>query len=82
MKELKSHLQIWVVSILSLVLPISIGCDSGRETIDDITGKKTVEQYEKSKKDIDKAVKKQSERLNSVSGDDTGKDSSEEADEE
>lgn len=82
MKDLKHYLKLWAILIISfLALGAFAGCDSGKEAIDDVTGNKTVKQFQKSEKDIDKAVDKQSERLKGIP-DETDKKTSEDTDEE
>ena len=49
-----------------------VGCDSGEKAIDELTGKRAVKQYQKSKKDIEKIAEKQEERYNNFP-DDEGK---------
>jgi hypothetical protein len=79
MKDLKHYLKLWAILIISfLALGILAGCDSGKEAIDDVTGNKTVKQFQKSKKDIDKAVDKQSELVRSIP-DETDKKTSEDS---
>jgi hypothetical protein len=80
MKNMKSYLHFWTVLIMSFALMMFAGCDSGKEAIDDVTGNKAVKQYQKSKKDVDKIVDKQSEKLKST--DDKGKEESDDLDEE
>jgi len=45
-------------------------CDSGKETIDAVTGNQAVKQYHKSEDDIENIVDQQSERLGSIPEDD------------
>lgn len=51
-------------------LCIIAGCDSGKKTVDEITGNRAVKQYHNSKKDIEKIVDRQAERYKSIPGDD------------
>ncbi len=46
------------------------GCDSGEKALDEITGKRAVKQYHKSKKDIEKIADQQAERYKSLPDDD------------
>jgi PBP1b-binding outer membrane lipoprotein LpoB len=56
------------LAILSVLFSIVFftGCDSGKETIDAVTGNQAVKQYHKSEKDIQDIADKQSERLGSI----------------
>ena len=46
------------------------GCDSGEKALDEVTGKRAVKQYHKSKKDIEKITDQQAERYKSIPDDD------------
>ncbi len=46
------------------------GCDSGEKVLDEVTGKRAVKQYHKSKKDIEKIAEQQAERYKSIPDDD------------
>ncbi|MFC1883363.1 hypothetical protein ACFL2O_01205 [Thermodesulfobacteriota bacterium] len=46
------------------------GCDSGENAIDELTGKRAVKQFQKTKKDIEKIADKQEERYNKIPDDD------------
>jgi hypothetical protein len=46
------------------------GCDSGEKVLDEVTGKRAVKQYHKSKKDIEKIADQQAERYKSITDDD------------
>ena len=46
------------------------GCDSGKKTVDEVTGNRAVKQYHKSKKDIDKITEQQAEKYKNISDDD------------
>jgi|WetSurMetagenome_2_1015567.scaffolds.fasta_scaffold40312_1 hypothetical protein len=63
MKSLKNNLRLVSLAIMLFACLGIQGCDSGKEAIDDVTGNKSVEQFQKSEKDINKAVDKQSEKL-------------------
>jgi len=80
MKVLKRHLQLWSVIIISSGLVMLAGCDSGKRTVDQITGKESVDQYHKATKDVNDAAKQQSDRLNSIPAD-INKETSKETDE-
>ena len=86
MNNLKKCFHLWILLALSFVFVISIGCDSGKKTIDQVTGNEDIKQYHKSKGDIDNVVDKQTERLNSInkdaSDDELDDETSEETDEE
>ena len=61
--------------LISLTCTIIIGgCDSGKKTVDEVTGNRAVKQYHKSKKDIDKIADQQAERYKSIPEDDGQKD--------
>jgi hypothetical protein len=51
-------------------LGMSGGCDSGEKALDEVTGKRAVKQYHKSKKDIEKIADQQAERHESIPDDD------------
>jgi hypothetical protein len=68
---MKKIFRVWVLA-MSFICAGVMGCDSGKEAVGDVTGKKSVEQFQKSQKDIDKAVQKQSERYQDITGDETG----------
>lgn len=70
MKDLMGCFQVCTLLIISFALAMFVGCDSGKKTIDQVTGNEAVKQYHKSKEDIDDIVDKQYERLNSISEDD------------
>jgi hypothetical protein len=67
MKSLKNNLRLWSFAIVLFVCLGMQGCNSGKEAIDDVTGNKSVEQFQKSEKDINKAVDKQSEKMKVLS---------------
>ena len=46
------------------------GCDSGEKVLDEVTGKRAVKQYHKSKKDIEKIADQQAERYKSIPDED------------
>ena len=50
------------------------GCDSGKKTVDEVTGNRAVKQYHKSKKDIEKITEQQAERYKNIPDDDEKKD--------
>jgi|WetSurMetagenome_2_1015567.scaffolds.fasta_scaffold29053_4 hypothetical protein len=73
---MKKIFQVWALAIL-FACGGFMGCDSSKEAVDDITGKKSVEQFQKSKKDIDNTVKKQADRFKDISDDKKGDKDSE-----
>ena len=46
------------------------GCDSGKKTVDEVTGNRAVKQYHKSKKNIEKITEQQAERYKNIPDDD------------
>ena len=50
------------------------GCDSGEKALDEVTGKRAVKQYHKSKKDIEKITDQQAERYKSIPDEDDKED--------
>ena len=50
-----------------------VGCDSGEKAVDELTGKRAVKQYQKSKKDIENLAEKQEERYNKFPDDEDKK---------
>ena len=50
------------------------GCDSGKKTVDEVTGNRAVKQYHKSQKDIEKITKQQAEKYKSIPDDGDKKD--------
>ncbi|HUU39772.1 MAG TPA: hypothetical protein VMW42_02410 [Desulfatiglandales bacterium] len=46
-----------------------VGCDSGKKTVDELTGNRAVKQYHKSKKDLGKIADQQAERYKNLPGD-------------
>jgi len=83
---MKKCFHLCILLAMSFFIVMSIGCDSGKKTIDQVTGNEDVKQYQKSKEDIDNIVDKQTERLNSINKDETDDEledeSYDEADEE
>jgi hypothetical protein len=73
---MKKIFQIWG-PVIFLACACIMGCDSGKEAVDDVTGNKSVKQFQKSKKDIDKAVQKESERFKDINEDETGENNPE-----
>lgn len=81
MERLKNSLRFWAIVISLFVCVGMAGCDSGKAAIDDVTGNKAVKQFQKSKKAVDKAVDKQSERLKGIN-DETDKKTSDDLEDE
>ena len=79
MRYLITRTSFLTVLVIFLSLSFFTGCDSGKETIDAVTGNQAVKQYHKSEKDIKDIADKQSERLGSIPEDD--EDGEEEAEE-
>ena len=52
------------------------GCDSGEKVVDEVTGRRAVKQYQKSKKDLEKIEEQQAERYRAIP-DDRDKDQQE-----
>jgi hypothetical protein len=81
MKGFKNNSGLWAIIISLFVCVGMAGCDSGKEAIDDVTGNKAVKQFQKSKKDIDKTVDKQAEKLKGIE-DETDKETTGDLEEE
>ncbi len=75
----RSHPTFLAVLVILFSLVFFTCCDSGKETINAVTGNETVKQYQKSEKDIKDITDKQSERLGNIPEDD---EDGEEEDEE
>ena len=67
---MKGNFKFWIFMLLSLILAVFMGCDSGKETVEQITGKEAVKQFEKSKEKISDVVEKQTDRLNTIDEED------------
>jgi len=59
----------WFVSLLMAGLVTLFGCDGGEKALDEVTGNRAVKQYHKSKGDIEKVTRQQSEKLGSIPDD-------------
>ncbi len=83
MKMRYSQMHPAFLAILSVLFSIVFftGCDSGKETIDAVTGNQAVKQYHKSERDVKRITDQQSKRLNAIPGDEDNKDEDEETDE-
>ncbi len=62
----------WFVPLLTAGLVMLCGCDSGEKALDEITGNRAVQQYHKSKKDIERVSDRQREKLKSIPDDEKG----------
>ena len=58
----------FLISTLLAVAGLSLifGCDSGEKVIDELTGKRAVKQFQKTKKNIDKIADKQKEKYDKI----------------
>jgi hypothetical protein len=56
------------LSIMAILFSLAFftGCDSGKETIDAVTGNQAVKQYHKSEQDVKRITDQQSERLGRI----------------
>jgi len=75
MEIIKDVIRFWTLLILCFCFTIFIGCDSGKKTIDQVTGNEAVKQFEKSKEKIDDITDSQNEKLNSLEDDESYDDS-------
>jgi hypothetical protein len=82
MKDLKRICRFSILQLLSFAFAVFMGCDSGKKTVDQVTGKETVRQFEKSKEKINDIADKQSERLDGLDEDDPDKEMNDEFSEE
>ena len=82
MSSFKGSLQALILLLLFLAVAAFPGCDSGKKTVDQVTGNEAVKQFEKSKEKINDIVDEQSERLNSIEEDDSDEDMIDEFSEE
>jgi uncharacterized lipoprotein YajG len=79
MEYWKLHRSFLAILVILFGLAVFTGCDSGKKTIDDVTGNTAVKQYQKSEEDVKRIADKQSERLGTIPKD---KDDEEKNDEE
>jgi hypothetical protein len=79
--NMKKFSRVWVLIIVLFCAGV-MGCDSGKDAVDDVTGSKSVKQFQKSKKDIDKAVQRQAEKYKDATDNEAGKKDSEDTEEE
>ena len=66
----KGLTSIFAALVVLLSIVFFTGCDSGKETIDAVTGNKAVKQYHKSEEDIKDIADQQSKRLGTIPEDD------------
>jgi hypothetical protein len=82
MNSKKGSLRFFILLLLSLAVSAFSCCDSGKKTVDQVTGHDAVKQFEKSKEKIDDVVDEQSERLNALQENDSDKEMNDEFSEE
>jgi hypothetical protein len=63
---LRNVLNVVLIAVASIIIG---GCDSGKEAIDEATGRRALKQYQKSKKDIEKIAEKQAGRYEGIPDD-------------
>jgi len=78
MKYWKLHHPFLALLVILFGLAVFTGCDSGKETIDEVTGNRAVKQYHKSEEDIKDIADQQSERVGSIPEEDDDDDKNEE----
>jgi len=78
---MKKNFQVWML-VISFICAGFMGCDSGKDAVDDLTGNNSVKQFQKSEKDIDKAVQKQAERYKDVTDNEPDKKDSDDMEDE
>jgi hypothetical protein len=78
----KGLTSIFAVLVILFSLVYFTGCDSGKETIDAVTGNQAVKQYHKSEQDVRRITDQQSERLNAIPGEEDNEDEGEEIEEQ
>ena len=64
----------WVLFISLTFSGIIGGCDSGKKTVEEVTGNRAVKQYHESKKELGKIADQQDERYRSIPEDDGQED--------
>jgi hypothetical protein len=82
MRYLTTHPAFLAVLVILFSLVYFTGCDSGKETIDAVTGNQAVKQYHKSEQDVRRITDQQSERLNAIPGEEDNEDEGEEIEEQ
>jgi hypothetical protein len=74
MRYSKGRRFFWALLISLACSGIIGGCDSGKKTVDEVTGNRAVKQYHKAKKDLGKIADQQAERYKGIPEDDGQKD--------
>jgi hypothetical protein len=64
----------WLMPLLIAGFIMLCACDSGEKALDEITGNRAVQQYHKSKKDIETVTGRQSEKIKSIPDDEKGEE--------
>ena len=82
MKDLKCICIFSILLMLAFAVAVFTGCDSGKKTVDQVTGNEAVKQFERSKEKIDDIADKQSERLNGLKEDGSDEEMDDEFSEE
>ena len=78
MRYLTIHTSLSAILVILFSLVFFTGCDSGKETIDAVTGNQAVKQYHKSEEDIKDIADQQSKRLGTIPEDDEDEEEVEE----
>ena len=69
MKQWNWRVLLGVVLIALVGAGLIPGCDSGEKVVDEVTGNRAVKQYRKVEKNMEKLEKQQTERYESIPGD-------------
>ncbi len=69
MKHWNWHVLLGVVLIALVGAGLIPGCDSGEKVVDEVTGNRAVKQYQKVEKKMEKLEKQQTDRYESILGD-------------
>jgi hypothetical protein len=69
MKHWNWRVLLGVVLIALVGAGLIPGCDSGEKVVDEVTGNRAVKQYRKVEKNMEKLEKQQTERYESILGD-------------
>ncbi len=69
MKYGKGHFLFTALVTLFLGFGLSVGCDSGKKAVDEVTGNRAVKQYHQSKKSIEGIADQQAEKDKLIPGD-------------
>ena len=70
MKYLNPRWSFMTLLLMMVGIFMLIGCDSGKKTVDKVTGNEAVKQYHKMKKDIEKIADQQTKKYNEILDDD------------